>query len=159
MKQAQLARWLKGMTIIVGIIGILFSLYILPTLGISLMRTYADLDYLFWPYLIWEWVTIVPCFAALICFWKVCHEISRDNSFSRANSKSLLMISRLFLFDTALFFVISIILFGSSMLHPGLLIATFFIDIGGLSLSMIFAVLSHWVDKACDLKETNDLTI
>lgn len=159
MNQAQLAKWLKAMTIIVGLVGLLFSVYFLPTIGHDLMHEYPELAFLYWPYLIWAWVTVLPCFIALVYFWRICHEISKDNSFCRANANSLQMISRLFLMDTILFFLISVVFFLSNMLHPGILLASFLIDIAGLSLSMIFAVLSHWVNKACDLKETNDLTI
>ncbi len=159
MKQFQLARWLKYITIIMGVMGIVLFFYIIPSIGKDAARTYPEFAYLFWPYLIWAWVVAIPCFIALINLWKISYEISKDNSFCRANSKALQFISRLALFDTILVVTVSIVFFLFNMFHPGFLIASFFIAIIELAISIVSAVLSHWVEKGCKLKEENDLTI
>ncbi|MCI1857772.1 MAG: DUF2975 domain-containing protein [Sporolactobacillus sp.] len=159
MKQAQLAKWLKIMTVIVGIIGLFIAFLYLPLIGHDYVIDDPSLKFLFWPYLIWAWVSIAPCFATLCYFWKICGEIANDHSFCRANVSRLKKISRLFLFDTCLFFLVSVLFTILEMTNAAVLIVTFFIDVGGISLAMIFAVLSHLVDKAVKLKETNDLTI
>lgn len=159
MKQSQLAKLLKCITIFVGVLGIVFSFCIVPSIGKDVIRTYPEFTYLFWPYLIWVWAAAIPCCIALINLWKICCEIAKDNSFCRINSKALQSISRLALFDTMLVLTVSILFFLFNMLHPGFLIASFFVAIGGLAVSIVSAVLSHWVEKGRKLKDENDLTI
>lgn len=159
MNQAQLAQWLKFLTIIVGIIGLLVAFLFLPMIGQGVEESYPEFGFYHWPYLIWAWVTLIPCFAALCFFWKMCDEISKNNSFCHENAKRLQTISRLFLMDTIQFFAVSIVFLLLNMMHFGVLLVTLFLDVAGVSLSMIFAVLSHWVEKASELKENNDLTI
>jgi hypothetical protein len=50
------------------------------------------------------------------------------------------------------------VFFFSGMMHPGFLVASFYVDVGGVGVSIGSAVLSHWVDDACDLKEADDPT-
>ncbi len=159
MKQSQLARWLKCITVLVTALATAFFFYIIPGMGRDFGRSFPDLAYLFRSYVIWIWIAAVPCYLALGNLWKICCEIGRDRSFSRPVSRSLQSISWLALSDTVLCFVVSNVFFFSNRLHPGLLIACFFLEVGGLGVSLVAAVLSHWVEKGYALKTDNDLTI
>jgi hypothetical protein len=159
MNQSQLAKWLKFITSIVAVLATVFFFYMVPAIGRDFRSTYPEFAYLFWPYLIWIWVAAIPCYLALINLWRICREIARDNSFSRPVSMALRSISRLALFDTLLCFVVSNVYLFSNMLHPGLLIACFFVEVGGLAISLVAAVVSHWVEKGYALNEENALTI
>jgi hypothetical protein len=158
-KQSHLAKWLKVITVVAGLLGILFFFYFVPATGNGYAYMYPEFAYLLWPYLIWAWVTAVPCYIALVYFFKICCKISKGNSFCRANAKWLLWISRIILFDTVLFFTISVVFLFSNMLHPGFFIDAFLVDVGGLGVSIWSAVLSHLVNEGCNLKEAHGLTL
>ncbi len=159
MKQNQLANWLRSITIFASVLGVVFIFYLVPYIGKSFVHNYPEFSYVYWPYVLWAGAVVIPCYLALYQLWKICGEIARDNSFSHANAKALHTISGLAFFDTLLMFLVSIVFFFLNMIHPALLACALLISVFGLSIALVSAVLSHWVEKGCSLKEENDLTI
>lgn len=159
MNQSNLSKWLKIISIGVGVAGVLTYFLIIPEIG----RTWADQNpefaYCFWPWLIFIWVTGIFCYIALFDFWKICNEIHNNNSFSEKNAKLLSKISCLAVVDSGIFFVGNIVFLLLSMSHPGILLASFLVDFAGIAIAVVSAALSHLVYKAADLKSESDLTI
>lgn len=160
MKQAYLANWLKCIIIGVGICGLIVYFLVVPVIG----RTIAVMeqgvyDHCYWPWLIFIWVTGVPCYTVLVLAWKVVCNIGADRSFSLPNAKLLKWISVLAAADAALFFAGNIVFLFLNMNHPGIVLFSQIIVFAGIAVAVAAAALSHLVLKAADLQEQSDYTI
>lgn len=159
MKQKELAKWLKLVIAFAALIGVFLCLVIVPTLGHDFALMYPELDYMYWPCLIYIWITAVPFYFALYKAFLICREISADSSFCTENAQRLKEISKLALSECILYLAAMIILFVLNLLHPSILLIMLFIIFAGISIAIISAALSHLVEKASELKKENDLTI
>lgn len=159
MKQKELAKWLKLLIAFAALIGAFLCLIIVPALGHDAVLMYPELDYMYWPCLIFIWITAIPFYFALYKGLLICQEISADNSFCTENAQRLKEISKLALSECILYLAAMIILFVLNLLHPSILLITLFIIFVGISIAIVSAALSHLVEKASELKEENDLTI
>jgi hypothetical protein len=159
MKQKELAKWLKWVITFAALIGLFLCLLIAPALGHDAVSMYSEFDYMYWPCLIFIWITAVPFYFALYKAWLICREISDDNSFCAINAQRLKEISKLALSECILYLVAMIILLIMNLLHPSILLFTLFIIVVGISIAITSATLSHLVEKASELKKENDLTI
>ncbi len=159
MNQAKLSKWLKVITLGIGITGAIVYFYIIPNMGRTLVNEYPEFETWFWPWLIFIWTSGIPCYLALSYFWKICTRIGEDNSFCEKNAILLSRISYLAVADTIFFFVGNIIFLLLGMNHPGILILSLLIDFLGISIAVASASLSHLVHKAAEIKRENELTI
>lgn len=159
MEQKHLAKWLKLITIGVGIIGIIVYLGIIPWWGKDLVM--AEVEFRSWykPWLGFAWITALPCYAVLIIFWGICKNIEADNSFCEENSIRLKRISQLAALDSAMVMVGNIVLWLMNMNHPGIFIMMMLVVFIGIAITVLAAALSHLLYKAWKLKEENELTI
>lgn len=122
MKRMEVAKWLKGITIILGLMGAVFFFLILPMMAGEMKTAYPEVAFLYWPGMCYGWLIGVLCYLCLYQFWKVCTEIGRDNSFSKENAKSFVVISRLTLIIAAIFFAGVLFLAVNRWLNPGIMI-------------------------------------
>lgn len=159
MEQLSLSKWLKSIAIGIGSIGLIIYLLIIPLWGNDLVQANPNLANWYWPWLIFIWITGIPCFMVLFEFWKICCEIGKDNSFSKENVNSLKRISQLLVIDCTILFVGNVVLFLLKMNHPGIALIMLFIMFAGIAVAVLSAALSHFVLKACKIKEENELTI
>ena len=159
MEQKTLAKWLKVIIIGAGILGLIVYFAIIPAYGISMRTSYPEFSHCFWPWLIFLWITAVPCYAALVFAWKIAVNIKNDRSFSSENAAHLKVISILAAVDAAYFFVGNIVLLSFSMSHPGIVLLSLLFVFAGVLISIAAAVVSHLVKKAAVLQEQSDLTI
>lgn len=159
MKQANLSVWLKVITVGVGICGLVIYFYIMPFWGVDIAKANPEFSGAFWPWLIFLWLTAIPCYGVLVCFWRIAREIGRDNSFSDENAMYLKTISILAACDSVFFFVGNIILLLLNMNHPGIVLLSMIAIFGGISVTVVSAALSHLIYKAARMREENDLTI
>ena len=159
MERMELAKWLKIVIAFAALLGMFLCFIIAPLLGREIAFEFPELSYLFWPCLIFIWITACPFYFALYKGWQMCQEIAIDNSFCRENARRLKEISRLALFECVMYLVALIGLLVLNLLHPSILLMILFILFVGISIAVVAAALSHLVEKVCDLKEENDLTI
>lgn len=160
MKQLSLARWLKFIIIGVGICGLVVYTIVIPMLG-QAIAVYEEghYDYCYWPWLIFIWMTGIPCYAALVLAWRIAGNIGADKSFSVANAKLLKWISILALGDAGFFFAGNIVLLFLNMNHPGIVVFSLMIVFAGVAVAVAAAALSHLVLKAEVLQDQCDWTI
>lgn len=59
MERNELTKWLKMIIAFTAIIGVFLCFIIAPFLGREAVSMYPELDYMYWPYLIFIWVTAV----------------------------------------------------------------------------------------------------
>ena len=159
MKQKELSRWIKGMVIVAGVIGLIFCFLVFPSIGKDIVREYPAYRILFWPSLLFLWVSAVLVYVSLYKVMRIAGRISRDNSFCEENAVCLKYISIMALLECVLYFMAGLTLFIIGLLHPGLLFAILLIQFAGLFIAVFTALLSHLVQKASMLKQENDLTI
>lgn len=161
MRQTKIARWLKGLVIVLVALGVLFwgwmisvSVYIGPVLGevtlqdrsiivTAILHAYAGFFY----------------FAILAQFWKVCTEIGRDNSFSMENVKSFHLMS-IFGGAEAIGFVVRIVL---DMIDENVSFLWVLFPAAETFVTVVFLILcealSQLILNAYEVKKENELTI
>lgn len=160
MKQVALSIWLKFIIIGVGICGLIVYGMVIPMLGQTL-ATYlnGEFDYCYWPWLVFIWITAIPCYMVLIFAWRIASNIGIDKSFTEANAKYLKWISILAVTDAAFFFVGNIVYLFLNMNHPGIVLFSLLVVFAGVAVAIASAALSHLVLKAEVLQEQSDWTI
>lgn len=159
MEQKGLATWLKIILVGVGICGLVVYFVVFPSYGESLVSDYPEFSNRFWPWLIFLWISGIPCYAVLVFGWKIAANIGRDQSFSNANAKYLKWIAWLAAGDGVFFFVGNMVLLFTNMSHPGIALFSLLVVFAGVAVAVASAVLSHLVQKAAVLQEQSDLTI
>ena len=159
MEQKTLARWIRMAIVLVGICGLFVYAVLLPLYGQSIVGQEPDHAYCYWPWLIFLWVTGLPCFGVLYMGWRVAGNIGRDRSFSHENARFLKIAAFLVAFDAALFFVVNVVYLFLNLSHPGVTILSLVVTLAGAAISVVLASLSRLVQKAALLQEQSDLTI
>ena len=159
MNQKKLSLWLKAIIIGVGICGLVIYLGILPNLGDALHGQYPEFAAWHWPWLIFLWITALPCYTILVLAWKIAANIGEDRSFSADNANLLQYIAWLIAGDILFFFLGNAVFFFLSMNHPAILLVSLLICVIGIAVAIAAACLSHLVRKAADLQEQSDFTV
>ena len=159
MTQQKLSAWLKAILIGVGLCGLIVYFAVLPSIGSSLHASFPEFAAWHWPWMIFLWLTAIPCFAALVMGWRIAVNIGKDRSFSEENARLLQRIGYLAAADTAFFFLGNIVFFFLGMNHAGIMLASLLICFAGVAVTVAAVCLSHLVHKAADLQEQSDLTI
>ena len=159
MKQAELSKWLKIIVLAAAVCCVVLGAVLVPMLGLEEVRATPELEYLFWPCLIFFWVTELIVIVALREAWLIFTEIGRDNSFCWQNAKRLGKISRLAAADSVLYAVCAVVLVLLRAMHPSVLLVFAGIVLVGLAIAVASAALSHLTQKAAALKDENDLTV
>ena len=156
MKQKKIANWLKAITIILGIMGIVFFS------GLTWMafelRAYDERNPL-WMWIFFSWYIAVLCYLILFEFWRICTQIGQNNSFSMENAT--------YFHHMGIYSIAASIGFAGRLLwlaaigRVDVLNAGF--SIAEILLAVVFTVLcealSRLVRYAHDMKQENDLMI
>lgn len=159
MEQKTLSNWLKCILIGVGLCGLIVYVMVIPMMGMNICSQYPEFSNRFWPWLIFIWVSGIPCFMVLAISWRITLNIERNLSFSMANAELFKWISGLAAGDAGFFFVGNIVLFFLNMSHPSVVLGSLVIEFIGVAIAVASAVLSHLVQKAAVLQEQSDWTI
>lgn len=152
-------RGMKLAALAAALIGLLAAFVFLPMLASALLEEFPAYQKWYWPCLIYGWVVLLPGFAGLWEFWKICVEIGRDNSFSQKNARSLFRICLLALTMAALLAVgvAALCLLGMGL--PALLIAMLGFAAACALVALLANALAQLVRRAAAIKRENDLTI
>ena len=153
MDQKKLAIWLKAIVVGCALCGLALFGIILPRFLAYVAEEVPDLPHRAWQ--IFMWVLAVPCYAVLVCIWKMADEIRNDNSFSLENARLLRAIAILAGGDAALLLVGNVFFLVTRHSIPTLALVSAFMCFIGLALSVGAACLSHLVRKAA-LAEDSD---
>ena len=159
MTQKSLSNWLKGIIIGIALCGLVIYVFLLPMFGRDLADANPEFAYCYEPWLAILWISAVPCCLVLYNGWKITTQIARDNSFSLENACYLKRICILALVDSVYFFLANLVLLFLGMNHPGILLASLFVDFAGVVVAVTAASLSHLVLKAAEIQQENQLTI
>ena len=110
-------------------------------------------------WLIFLWVSGIPCYMVLVFGWRIASNIGEDRSFSNENAKYLKWISWLAAGDGIFFFIGNVVLLFTNMSHPGVALFSLIVVFAGVAVAVAAAALSYLVKKAAVLQEQSDLTI
>ena len=153
MKQKKICRWLKGLTVLLGIMGVAFFGGV--TVLAFYMRQQNPQDPV-WSFVFFSWYTAVLCYGVLFQFWNVCTQIGRDNSFSLENVRSFHRMAMLGVAAGAGYLVRMVYLIAAG----GFRWPVFLYN---LALILLFVTLcealSQLVRNAYEVKRENELTI
>ncbi len=158
-KQKELSIWLRVVLGVSAAFILFLSLLLMPKLGQHAVENYPELGYLYWPCLVFFWVTAALVLVFLALVWKIAVEIGRDNSFCYENAKRLRICSNLALCDVILYLIGGCVLGAMNLLQPSLIIAGVVICSIGAAIAVCCAALSHLTRKAADMQSENDLTV
>lgn len=158
MKQNEISRYLKFITIGISLLFVIFVVWFLPML---IRETIVAEGRVFWGICSFFWITAIPCFLSLWKFWGICVRIGQDKSFSRENAEALKQMSHYMLTDAGLYAVVFIFtcIFRWYQTVSWLLFGILLILFVCITLTILCAALSHLVYKASQMQEEQDLTI
>lgn len=159
MSQKGLANALKAVIMGVAVCGLVIYFYFLPVWGRAIIEQAPAYEKCYVPWMVFLWVTAVPCYLVLVCGWKISTEIGADRSFSAQNARLLKYISALAAFDSVFLFVGSGVFFVLGLSHGGMLLLCIVVVFAGMTVTVAAAALSHLVYRAAELEEENELTI
>lgn len=159
MEQKTLSLVLKLVLAGFAVAGAIVYFWVLPVLGADFAADYPEFAHCYWPWLIFLWLTAVPCYVTLFFGWSIATEIGRDNSFSVKNAVSLRNIALLAAGDALFFFAGNVLYLFLNMNHPAIFLVSCFVVFLGVAVAVAAASLSHLVYKAAKIREENDLTI
>lgn len=154
MKQTKISYWLKGMTLLLAVMGIFFF----GALTAYAFQLKAQGNVL-WGWVGFSWYIAVLCYLILFEFWRVCTQIGKDNSFSLENAK--------YFHHMGLYGIGGILGFAARMIWVAAVgkadIYKIVFVIGEILIAAIFTILceclSRLVQYAYDVKRENELTI
>lgn len=159
MKQKELSIWLRVITAAAGVCCALLAFVIVPSVGCRAAERMPEFSGLFWPCLIFFWVSVVPVAWALVLAWRIFARIGRDRSFCMENAAALRSISRLAALDTALYVAAAVVMALNGLGTEILLLIFLGVVFIGICVCICCAALSHLTRKAAEMQSENDLTI
>ena len=159
MNQQKLSVYLKIIIAVIGVCGLIVYFLILPTCGESLHASFPEFAAWHWPWLIFLWITAIPCFTVLFFGWQIAVNIGKDHSFSLENARLLQTIAWLVAGVTLYYFIGNVVFFFLNMNHPAIMLLSLLICSAGAAITVAAVCLSHLVRRAADLQEQSDLTV
>lgn len=159
MKDKSLIRWMRCVIAGITLCGVVIYFVVFPVAGNSIAELYPELKSWLYPWLMFIWVTSIPCFCVLIFLWKIIKNINSGKMFSLENIKYLRYNSRFAAIDAVLFFAGNIMFLFLNMSHPAVLLLSLFVVFIGVSIAILFEGLSKLGEKAYQLQIETEFTI
>jgi hypothetical protein len=144
MKNSTAATLFKIIVGLAGIIGCALFFSLTSTVnyyGIA----FPEFKYLVLPSSIAIWASALPCYGALILFWRISSRVANGNSFCKEDVAALQLIGKLAIADTILCFLVLATISLNHAANPGVLIIALSIMIGGIIAAVLTTVLAHLV--------------
>ena len=139
--------------------GTLVYVWVLPSLGNSIRIAVPSHSGCYYPWLIFLWLTAIPCYGAALSAWKIVRNIGQDHPFTFENARLLKRISLFALADAVFLLAGNILFLFLNMNHPSVLLCSLGISIIGGVVWIICSGLSLLTQRAAQLQEQSDLTI
>ena len=159
MKQDALSRWLKGVLIVVAIIGLFIYGMIIPYIGKNFVEWYPEMKSYYIPWLVFSWISGIPIYIAIGSAYSIAVNIGKNRSFCIENADTMKKISILALIEAGYLFAGNVVLLLLNMNHPGVLLLFLFAVAACVAVAVVAAILSHLFYKAAGLQQENELTI
>ncbi|MDR0913884.1 MAG: DUF2975 domain-containing protein [Oscillospiraceae bacterium] len=154
-----LGVWVRFAVICMLLCGVAVCAWLLPEYGSSLASKYPEFAHAYVPWLVFIWVTFVPCVGVLALGWKVAGAIAKDEAFTLKVAKWIKTAAMLIFVAVGIFFAGNILFFFLNLSHPSIALASLFADIIGIAIAIVAATLARYVTKAAVLQEEAEGTI
>lgn len=138
---------------------LLIYFWALPKFGHLLSSAYPEFAHRYTPWLIFLWLTAIPCFGALWFAWKIAVNIGNDHPFTMENAEALQKIARFAAVDSLFLIAGNILFLFLNLNHPSVLLCSIGISLVGGVVWLIGTELSELTARAAALQEQSDLTI
>ncbi len=145
MKRKALAVYLKLALIAVFVVLVAVFSFLAPEMGSQIKKLYPVFENLYYPCLIFVWVTAFPLFLAVGKGWQIVTEIGKDNTYCIANSRRLRVISRLILADVLLYCAALVATVVFELFHPAMYLFLTVLIFGGASASIVASAMSQYI--------------
>lgn len=159
MKRIEISKWLKAVTVLIALMGIVFLVFLIPAGVKEFIQIYPGMKHLYGLAMGYIWFIAAECYGMIGCFWRVCNEIGKGNSFSKENAAYFVWISRIAVSIAVVLFAGTLCLGYFNWLNLEIAIILVAGMIGGTAISILAAALSHLILKAYEMKKENELTI
>lgn len=159
MFKQSLSKQLKAVIIGMAVCGALIYFWAFPGIGHMIVQSYRETESYYLPWIIFLWISGIPCYLVLCLMWQITKSISENKAFSYENSKRFRRISVLALSDTIFFFAGNILLLLMNMNHPSIVLCSVGIVFAGITIAVISKAFAHLANRAAQLQEQSDLTI
>jgi len=153
MSSKALCNLVRTAVIMIAICGLVACCYILPVLGSDMKRNNPEYAHFFFPWLIFLWMTIIPCFVILVFIWKVSTAIKFDTVFTLQTASYFATCTVILICDIVFFFVGNIVFMMLGLNHVGLILLSLIASIFGVTLTVLMALFSRYLTKAAALQE------
>ena len=159
MQKKRLSRWLCA--VLVGVLLGMSGVYgfFIPEMGKRLVQIYPEYASRYSPWLVFIYLTAIPCLGILLLGWKITQSIGTGRVFCHKNGSRCRMIAQLFLGDTVFFFLGNLVFLFFDWSHPAVLLASICLLFIGIAAAVVFFTLSQLVEEAARLQEENQMTI
>ncbi len=154
-----LSKKLKAVIIGMAVCGALIYFWAFPTIGHMIIRSYPETESYYFPWLIFLWISGIPCYLVLYFMWQIAKSIAENRAFTYENSKRFSRISVLALADAIFFFAGNILLLLMNMNHPSIVLCSMGIVFAGITIAVISKAFAYLANQAAKLQEQSDLTI
>lgn len=159
MKKTSLAKCLKVILAVCAVCGLPIYFHYIPVVGKELAQGFPEFAYCFWPWMIFIWLTGIPCYGVLALAWRIAGTIQKDEAFTFQNGSRFRWIGRLMVGD-AVFLVCGAVLYlVLGMAHPSMVILSVGLGCAGGALAIAAQAMAQLTDKAAALQEQSDWTI
>lgn len=159
MFKQSLSKQLKAVIIGMAICGALIYFWAFPSIGHMIIRSYPETESYYFPWLIFLWISGIPCYLVLCFMWQIAKSLSGNRAFSYENSKRFSRISALATGDSVFFFAGNIVLLLMNINHPSVVLCSLGIVFAGITIAVISKAFAYLARQAAQLQEQSDLTI
>ena len=146
----------RAAVIIVAICGIVACCYVLPVLGTVIKELNPEYTNFYFPWLIFLWLTIMPCFVILVFIWKVSTAIKLDTVFTFKTASFFSICTVILFCDVGFFFAGNIVFLLLGLNHVWIMFLSLIVGIFGITLTVLMALFSRYLTKAAALQEEAD---
>jgi hypothetical protein len=152
--------FLKIAVFLIGIIGVAFCIFWLPSLASRTAEREIEFAYLQYPVLIGIYVTAIPFFFALYQALKLLSYIDKNKAFSQISVNALKYI-KYCAFTISIWYAVGIpsLFLIMQQIQPPMVTMGFLIVFTSAVIAVFAAVLQKLLKEAIDIKSENDLTV
>ncbi len=159
MNKKTLVGWLKVILLAAGVCGLLIYFVAFPDYGRLMIQSAPEYAFCYWPWLIFLWLTGIPCYGVLLLGWRVACSIQEGREFTLENSRRFRWAARLAVGDSVFLTAGCLLYWVLGMAHPGMVILGLGISLVGCAAAVVAEALAQLAEKAAALQEQSDLTI
>lgn len=159
MKRETISKLLKIMIVGMGICGFIIYLLLFPAISREIVNRYPEFSKCFLSWLVFIWITAIPCYMVLGLMWKITTSVRWGNIFTFINGKRMKKIFFWTVSDTTFFLLGNILLLLLNRSHLSVFILSMGIIFIGYSIAVISIAFAEFLNGAAALQEENALTI